>query len=79
MTCGAEASSRSSPRRWPSTTWGRNAAWPTRPSPAPRRCWASGSVYRGTGKQPKAVSPFLEEARDMAEAATPGVRRRTVG
>ena len=32
----------------------------------------SGSVYRGTGKKPKAVSPFLEEARDMAEAATPG-------
>ncbi|WP_369061152.1 ATP-dependent helicase [Kocuria rhizophila] len=32
----------------------------------------SGSVYRGTGKKPKEVSPFLREARDMAESATPG-------
>ena len=42
MTCGSSRRrSRSSPRTWPSTTWGRNAAWPTWPSPAPRRCWNS--------------------------------------
>ncbi|RLZ02637.1 DNA helicase UvrD [Kocuria tytonicola] len=32
----------------------------------------SGTVFRGTGKTGKAVSPFLQEARDMAERSTAG-------
>ncbi|RKQ36742.1 ATP-dependent helicase [Kocuria tytonis] len=32
----------------------------------------SGTVFRGTGKRAKDVSPFLREARDMAEAGAAG-------